>query len=72
MLGVKPTFAFGFPVSFIEQWHVEYYKRSGAFNGVAIDPENPRLFGSEASYLDRHDLFLPGKKLDWEAECVTA
>lgn len=41
------------------------------FKGVAIDDRDPPRYESEAAYLDRHGLFLPGerkrlKKADWE------
>ena len=41
------------------------------FAGVAIDADDPPMFESEASYLDRLGLFLPGekkrlKKADWD------
>jgi hypothetical protein len=50
-------------------------KPSGTFEGVAIDPGDPPVFESQASYLERHGLFLPGerkrlKKEDFEPEVV--
>jgi hypothetical protein len=76
VLCYKPYFSFGLPVSFISPWDVEYYtgvavdvngklinpKPSGRFKGVAIDPDDPPMFESQATYLDRHGLFLPGEK----------
>lgn len=32
------------------------------FEGVAVDPADPPLYESEAAYLDRLGLFLPGEK----------
>jgi len=31
-------------------------------SGMAVDPANPPLFESEATFLDRHDMFLPGER----------
>jgi hypothetical protein len=46
-----------------------------AFKGVAIDPNDPPTFESQAAYLKRHGLFLAGeerrlKKSDFEPETV--
>jgi hypothetical protein len=48
---------------------------SNDFHGVAIDPDDPPNFESQAAYLKRHGLFLAGeerrlKKADWEAEAI--
>ncbi len=87
-LAVMPTFSYGLPSVWISQWDVNYYSgiavdihgnpigerfASNAFNGVAIDPDDPPTFESQAAYLNRHGLFLAGeerrlKKADWEAE----
>jgi hypothetical protein len=32
------------------------------FKGLAIDPNDPPLYESEARFLDRNGLFLPGEK----------
>jgi len=45
------------------------------FTGVAIDPNDPPTFESQAAYLKRHGLLLAGeerrlRKVDWEAEAV--
>jgi hypothetical protein len=45
------------------------------FEGIAIDPDDLLIFESEATYLDRHGLFLPGErkrltKEDWEPEPI--
>lgn len=34
----------------------------GDFAGLAIDPRNPPKFESQATYLDRHGLLLPGER----------
>ena len=36
--------------------------RPGSFTGVSLDPRNPPVFDSQAAYLDRHGLFLPGER----------
>jgi hypothetical protein len=46
------------------------------FSGVAIDPNDPPTFESQAAYLKRHGLLLAGeerrlKKADWEPEIAT-
>jgi hypothetical protein len=46
------------------------------FKGVAIDPEDPPTFESQAAYLKRHGQFLTGearrlKKADWEPAVIT-
>lgn len=65
-----PRFSFGVPVGWIDQYWAERGK------GAAIDPDDPPLYESQASYLERHGLFLPGErkrltKADWEAESIT-
>jgi hypothetical protein len=89
-LSYKPTHSFGLPAIFITHWQVRYYSGiavdiHGApigdlypgsnFKGVAIDPNDPPTFESQAAYLKRHGLFLPGeerrlRKADWEAEPI--
>jgi hypothetical protein len=83
VLGYKPSFAFGIPIGWVDQWQVDYYtgvavdihgKRisehhvGSGFAGVAVDLYDPPTFESEATYLDRHKLFLPGERRRWEAE----
>ena len=76
VLNVVPSFSYGLPNSFVDQWDVDYYtgvgvdvhgkimnpNPSGKFTGVAIDLEDPPVYESQASYLDRLGLFLPGEK----------
>ena len=71
-LNYVPCFAFGLPVSWISPWDVSYYtgvavdvngklinpNPSYTFKGVAIDANDPPLYESEASFLDRHGLFF--------------
>jgi hypothetical protein len=70
-----PSFSFGIPDGWIDQSDVAYYGKSGTFKGVAIDPDDPPLFESEATYLKRHGLLLPGEakrltKANWEPEAI--
>jgi hypothetical protein len=37
-------------------------KYDGPLTGVPIDPTDPPVFESQAAFLDRHDLFLPGER----------
>jgi hypothetical protein len=90
VLAYVPTFAYGIPTIWIESWMVRYYSGLAvdirgehiggelrAFAGVAIDPDDSPTFESQAAYLDRLGLLLPGerkrlKKADWEDEsCLT-
>jgi hypothetical protein len=71
-----PRFDHGLPCSFISQWDVDYYTGVArdvhgklinpnppyTFKGVAIDPEDPPRYESQATYLERLGLFLPGEK----------
>ncbi|SRR5216683_2755907 len=34
----------------------------GEAPGPAVDPANPPIFESQATFLDRHDMFLPGER----------
>jgi hypothetical protein len=87
VFGRCPDFSYGLPTCWISQRDVEYYtgtardmhgnltnpKPSGTFKGVEIDPDNPPTYESQAAYLERHDLFLPGErrrltKRDFEPE----
>jgi hypothetical protein len=74
-LNIKPRYKCGIPHSFIDESDVSYFNRTGAFKdaapnpnksgpfqGVAVDPDEPPTYESEASYLDRLGLFLPGEK----------
>ncbi len=66
-------YVLGIPASWLNQEEVEYYQPD--FEGVAIDPEDPPQYESQATYLKRLDLFLPGeskrlRKADFEPELV--
>ena len=74
---IAPRYTLGVPMCWIGEWEVEYFTgkarhvRTGEliapenvgkpFAGVAIDPANPPMFESEAAYLDRLGLLLPGE-----------
>jgi hypothetical protein len=88
VLNYKPCFSFGIPTLWVSESDVDYYNRkglfahvarnpnsAGPFKGVAIDSDDPPLYESEASYLDRLGLFLHGekkrlKKADYEPETM--
>ena len=89
VLSCVPVFSRGLPAVWISRQQVKYYSglavdvrgtpiggKLAIFNGVAIDPEDPPRYESEAAYLERHGLFLPGekkrlKKSDFEPESIT-
>lgn len=77
VLNVWGGFAFGIPESWVDQWQVDYYNgrakdiygnsigtnyAEGHFKGLAIDPDNPPIFESEAAYLERHNLLTEAEK----------
>lgn len=77
VLNLVPSFKKGIPNSWIDQSQVEFYNgrskdihgkpigtkyKEGDFKGVAIDPNDPPTFESEAAYLDRHGLLTPEEK----------
>lgn len=89
VLGDCSEFAHGLTRAFVTAADVAYWTSNegahgyaggigrflGPFAGVAIDPMNPPTFESQASYLKRHALFLPGeearlKAADFEPEAV--
>jgi hypothetical protein len=88
VLAYVPTFSYGLPTIWIEPWMVRYYSGLAVdirgehiggelreFKGVAIDPDDPPTFESQATYLRRLGLFLPGerkrlKAADWEVRRV--
>src|SRR5882762_9486731 len=90
VLAYVPIFSCGLPSIWINQRQVKYYSGiavdihgipigerlpSNDFHGVAIDPDDPPTFESQAAYLKRHGLFLAGeerrlRKADWEAEVI--
>lgn len=83
----KAIYQDGLPAIFITPFQVRYYSGTAVnirgepigsliptdFKGVAIDPDNPPCFESQAAYLKRLGLLLAGeerrlKKADYEAE----
>ena len=90
VLNIVPHYAFGIPTKFVDRWEQSYYNgrsrdihgkpigteyEEGHFAGVAPDPNDPPTFESEAAYLRRLDLLLPGElerltEADFEPELV--
>lgn len=85
--GYYQRFLYGIPQSWITPHDVEFYKRpapekygfrcepksAGQFAACAIDPKDPPRFESQAAYLKRHGLLLPGEakqitKTEFETE----
>jgi hypothetical protein len=75
-LAYVPHFAYGIPISWVTPFDVEYYNgqardhqgkridngfHKGDFQGVAPDPADPPSFESQAAYLRRLGLLLPGE-----------
>jgi hypothetical protein len=70
----------GIPASWLGAWMAENCRQASArrgevFEGVPIDPKFPPLYESEAAYLKRLDLLLPGEEkrldlADFEPEAV--
>jgi len=76
-LNVVPAFRFGIPCSWVSAFDVSFYNgrsrdvhgnrigekyEEGNFPYDAIDPADPPAFESQAAYLQRHRLFLPGEE----------
>ena len=92
VLANVPNYSFGIPTDWVSKWQADYYNgrrrdihgkpigaeyEEGHFAGVAIDPEDPPRFESEASYLQRLGLLLPGEiarlnEDDFEPEIIEA
>jgi hypothetical protein len=77
VLAFVPRFPFGVPDRWVDAWAVDYYNgravdvhgnpigtqyHEGHFSGVAIDPDDPPAYESQAAYLARLDLLLPGER----------
>jgi len=57
----RPGFDMGVPDD--NSWNLAWNaKRGGKLDGMPIDPNDPPMFESEASYLRRHNLFLKGEE----------
>lgn len=76
VLAFAPAFYCGVPFQWVDQLSADYYSgrsrdihgnpigtqsREENFRGVPLDPSDPPIFESEAAYLRRHNLFLPGE-----------
>jgi hypothetical protein len=72
-----PAFHVGVPDMWVSAWEVSYYNgrsvdvhgkpigteyAEGHFPYLAIDPKDPPMYESEAAFLDRRGLFLPGER----------
>jgi hypothetical protein len=77
VLNYLPEFCAGVPVQWVTPFDAAYYRgeardsrgapigteyRDGHFEGLAPDPNDPPIFESEASYLRRHHLLMPGEE----------
>jgi hypothetical protein len=71
VLAYAPEFDRGIPIHWVQPWQVEYYSGRAVgvhgqpigtgflgrdFAGVAIDPDDPPIYESEAAFLDRRGL----------------
>jgi hypothetical protein len=92
VLAHAPQFEFGIPVSWVDQWDSDFYNgraldddgdvietkySEGDFAGEPVDPDDPPIFESQAAYLQRNNLLLPGERerlteADFEPETVEA
>lgn len=90
VLNYGPSFSFGVPDLWVDVWETNYYNgrstdihgnriggehHEGDFLGVPIDPDNPPIFESQATYLKRHNLLEPGEEhrltaKDFEPEVI--
>jgi hypothetical protein len=76
VLPYVPNFDKGLPTSWVTKFQEDYYNGravdihghkigdhiEGDFKGVAINPDDPPVFESEAAYLQRHDLLTDAEK----------
>jgi hypothetical protein len=69
-----PSYRFGIPDSWVNQWEIELYSgrimgvdgkpiisADRGFVAVVPNPDNPPIYESEAAYLRRLGMFLPGE-----------
>ena len=90
VLNIVPRLHFGLPIDWVSAWEADYYNgraldihgnrigtgyEEGHFKGVPPDPNDPPCYESQAAYLKRHGLLLPGepKRLsaqDFQPDCV--
>lgn len=59
VLAYVPHWPLGLPLTYVEKSDVEIYGRR--FKGVPIDPDDPPTYEAQATYLERHELLLPGE-----------
>jgi hypothetical protein len=52
-LAVEASYEFGIPTGWLSEFHERHFPH---LKGKAIDPDNPPLYESQASYLQRHNL----------------
>jgi len=72
VLAVSPRWPYGIPLGWVTAFQAKYYGPD--FKGVPIDPNDPPTYESQAAYLKRYGLLLPGETLsddDFEPETVT-
>ena len=90
VLNIVPRLHLGLPVDWVTAWEADYYNgraldihgnrigsdyKEGNFEGVPPDPNDPPCYESQAAYLRRHGLLLPGERKrlsaqDFQPECV--
>jgi len=76
-LNYGPNFSYGIPTGWVTEFDTQYYNgkardvhgkiiptnyKAGNFKGVAIDPDDPPIYESEAAYLERLGLLTPTEK----------
>jgi len=76
-LGIMQHFILGIPDTWVDQWQADYYNgraldihgnpigteyKEGHFKGLAIDPKDPPLYESQATYLLRHGILTPAER----------
>jgi hypothetical protein len=59
VLAHRPVFRFGIPTLWVTRFDTEYYND---FAGVAVDPDDPPLFESQATYLQRLNLLVKAER----------
>ena len=82
-LAILPRFKWGVPVNWVTDFDVAYYNgqfrdihgnlvengyKPGDFSGEAIDLDDPPIFESQASYLERHGFLTAAEKKKLKSE----
>lgn len=90
VLAIVPRYPWGVPCDWVNQWEVDYYNgqakdvhgkpiwtnhKPGDFEAEALDENDPPIFESQATYLDRHGLLTDSERKrlkpeDFEPESV--